>query len=149
MVRKFESKNKLIIGSLIFYFSIRTEEIQNIRNSSHDCNIDFVKIIRQIDMESWLHMPQAFSKLISTMEQVNGIGVLTNVLCDENVHELIRSEAADCVAKITSPNLNLYYRLTGFIENIKDLIGALTREYSTVCVAKRPSSESRLAPRFV
>ncbi len=63
---------------------------------------------------------------VDTIEQVNGIGILTNLLCDSNADEHIRTEAAGCIAQITSPTLNLYHRLTGFIENIKDLIYALT-----------------------
>ena len=63
---------------------------------------------------------------IETMEQVGGVGYLTDILCNEETDEWVRTEAAGCVAQITSPTLDLGHRLTGFIENMQDLVGALT-----------------------
>ena len=66
---------------------------------------------------------------IDSMEQVGGIGCLTQILCDENNDEWTRTEAAGCIAQITSPTLNLCHRLTGFIENMEDLVRALTSKF--------------------
>lgn len=63
---------------------------------------------------------------IDSMEQVGGIGCLTHILCDENADEWTRTEAAGCIAQLTSPTLDLCHRLTGFIENMEDLVRALT-----------------------
>jgi hypothetical protein len=79
------------------------------------------------------------------MEQVGGIGCLTHILCDETNNEWTRTESAGCIAQITSPTLNLCNRLTGFIENMEDLVRALTSKrrntffvlFTVICYAIR------------
>lgn len=66
------------------------------------------------------------AECIDSMEKVSGVGYLTDILCNENADEWIRTEAAGCIAQLTSPTLDLCHRLTGFIENMEDLISALT-----------------------
>lgn len=39
---------------------------------------------------------------------------------------MVRSEAAGVVAQITSPNLDHYKHINGFIENMEDLVRSLT-----------------------
>ena len=42
---------------------------------------------------------------------------------------MVRSEAAGVVAQITSPTLDHYQHINGFIENMEDLIRSLTSMY--------------------
>ena len=52
---------------------------------------------------------------------------LSDILSDVGgVTEMVRSEAAGVIAQITSPCLDHYHHLAGFIENMDDIIKALT-----------------------
>ena len=61
-----------------------------------------------------------------SLKQLDSFGLLTDILCDENAQEWTRTEAAGCVAQITSPSLDFCHSLVGFYENMQDLIRALT-----------------------
>jgi hypothetical protein len=60
------------------------------------------------------------------LQRVNCYNILTDILCDENASEWTRTEAGGCIAQITSPQLDFSDHLNGFVENIQDLIRALT-----------------------
>lgn len=66
-----------------------------------------------------------------SLKQLDSFGLLTDILCDENAQEWTRTEAAGCVAQITSPSLDFCHSLVGFYENMQDLIRALTSKIST------------------
>jgi hypothetical protein len=51
-------------------------------------------------------------------------------LANGNVPEVIRSEAAGVVAQITSPCLDHYHHLSGFIDNMDDMVLSLTGIYA-------------------
>ena len=51
---------------------------------------------------------------------------LSDILSADRYNEMVRSEAAGVVAQITSPTLDHYQHITGFIENMEDLIRSLT-----------------------
>ena len=53
-------------------------------------------------------------------------------MCDPRSTEMVRAEAAGVIAQITSPSLDHYQHIAGFIENMEDIIRALTsKSYST------------------
>lgn len=58
--------------------------------------------------------------------QVNGVECLSDILNADKYNEMVRSEAAGVVAQITSPTLDHYQHINGFIENMEDLIRSLT-----------------------
>lgn len=66
------------------------------------------------------------SKSIIELEEVNGVECLTDILCSDRYSEMVRSEAAGVIAQITSPTLDHFRHINGFIENMEDLIRALT-----------------------
>lgn len=51
---------------------------------------------------------------------------LSDILSNEQITESVRSEAAGVIAQITSPCLDHYHHLAGFIENMDDIIRSLT-----------------------
>lgn len=63
---------------------------------------------------------------IHELEKADGIQCLTDILADRSVPEVVRSEAAGVVAQITSPCLEQFHHLAGFIENMEDLVHSLT-----------------------
>lgn len=63
---------------------------------------------------------------LTSLKQIDCIGILTDILCDESAVEWSRTEAAGCIAQIASPSLDFCSHLTGFFENIQDLTRALT-----------------------
>ncbi|XP_078000081.1 protein inscuteable homolog [Glandiceps talaboti] len=63
---------------------------------------------------------------IEELEKADGIECLTDILCDLKTNEDVRTEAAGVIAQITSPELDHYKHIMGFIENLEDLIKALT-----------------------
>ena len=58
--------------------------------------------------------------------KISGIGRLTDILNNKSASETVRCEAAGVIAQITSPTLDHCQHLAGFIENMDDLISALT-----------------------
>ena len=64
--------------------------------------------------------------LSGCMFQVNGVECLSDILNADRYNEMVRSEAAGVVAQITSPTLDHYQHINGFIENMEDLIRSLT-----------------------
>ena len=54
---------------------------------------------------------------------------LSDILNADRYNEMVRSEAAGVVAQITSPTLDHYQHINGFIENMEDLIRSLTSMY--------------------
>ena len=67
--------------------------------------------------------------LSGCMFQVNGVECLSDILNADRYNEMVRSEAAGVVAQITSPTLDHYQHINGFIENMEDLIRSLTSMY--------------------
>ncbi|ELT97127.1 hypothetical protein CAPTEDRAFT_182206 [Capitella teleta] len=63
---------------------------------------------------------------IHELEMVKGVEFLTDLLADSSVPGVVRSEAAGVIAQITSPCLDHYHHLTGFIENMEDMVRSLT-----------------------
>lgn len=64
--------------------------------------------------------------------QANGVECLSDILSADRYNEMVRSEAAGVVAQITSPTVDHYQHINGFIENMEDLIRSLTSEQSEV-----------------
>ncbi|XP_052277363.1 protein inscuteable homolog [Dreissena polymorpha] len=62
---------------------------------------------------------------ILELEKEGGVDILTDILCDKTVSEAVRGEAAGVVAQITSPCLDNFQHITGFIDNVQDLLRAL------------------------
>jgi len=61
---------------------------------------------------------------------VDGVGCLAQILANvDDSSEMVRSEAAGVVAQISSPGLEHYEPVTGFIENMEDLVQSLTGRY--------------------
>ena len=56
--------------------------------------------------------------------------ILTDILCDHTVSEAVRGEAAGVIAQVTSPCLDNFQHIAGFLENVDDLLGALISKYS-------------------
>ncbi|XP_013413958.1 protein inscuteable homolog isoform X1 [Lingula anatina] len=67
------------------------------------------------------------SESILELEKAAGVECLTDILCNEGTTEHLRSEAAGVVAQITSPCLDHNQHISGFIENMEDLIQALLK----------------------
>nr|XP_002734766.1 PREDICTED: protein inscuteable homolog [Saccoglossus kowalevskii] len=63
---------------------------------------------------------------IDELEKADGVECITDILCDVKTSEDVRTEAAGVIAQITSPDLDHYKHIIGFIENLEDLIKALT-----------------------
>lgn len=81
---------------------------------------------------------------LKSLKKINCFSILTDILCDEQASEWTRTECAGCVGKknfktiklrfdhlfflaqITSPYLDFCENLKGFMDNIEDLIRALT-----------------------
>jgi len=62
----------------------------------------------------------------NSLQKIDCFGILTDILCDEMAQEWTRTEAAGCIAQITSPYMEFCESLTGFLENMEDLTRALT-----------------------
>ncbi|WAR07922.1 INSC-like protein [Mya arenaria] len=62
---------------------------------------------------------------ILELEKEGGVDILTDILCDATVSEAVRGEAAGVVAQITSPCLDNFQHIAGFLENVQDLLSAL------------------------
>ena len=60
--------------------------------------------------------------------QVGGVECLSDILSEEKQAECVRCEAAGVIAQITSPCLDYYQHMTGFIEHMDDLVKSLTGE---------------------
>ena len=56
---------------------------------------------------------------MSSPLQVNGVECLTDILGADRYSEMVRSEAAGVIAQITSPSLEHYQHINGFIENME------------------------------
>lgn len=63
---------------------------------------------------------------LATLQQVDSISILTDIVCDEQLQEWTRTECAGCVAQISSPYLDFWPKLKNTNENLSDLIRALT-----------------------
>jgi hypothetical protein len=46
------------------------DNIQTLRIYSHNINVEFMKLIRRIDIENWLHIPHTVRKLINTIRRI-------------------------------------------------------------------------------
>ena len=57
---------------------------------------------------------------------MGGVENLSDMLNSQSASEAIRAEAAGVVAQITSPCLDQYQHLAGFLENMEDLVKSLT-----------------------
>lgn len=66
------------------------------------------------------------TECIDELEKVGGVSSLSDILSNETVSEGVRSEAAGVVAQITSPCLDQYHNLAGFLEHMDDLVKSLT-----------------------
>ncbi|KAK3595203.1 hypothetical protein CHS0354_021518 [Potamilus streckersoni] len=62
---------------------------------------------------------------ILELAKEGGIECLTDILCDTTVSEAVRGEAAGVVAQVTSPYLDNFHHIAGFLENVQDLLGSL------------------------
>ncbi|XP_070543128.1 protein inscuteable homolog isoform X3 [Ptychodera flava] len=62
---------------------------------------------------------------IVELERADGVECITDILCDTKTSEDVRTEAAGVIAQITSPDLDHYKPIMGFIENLEDLVKAL------------------------
>ncbi|KAL3881407.1 hypothetical protein ACJMK2_027852 [Sinanodonta woodiana] len=62
---------------------------------------------------------------ILELEKEGGMECLTDILCDTTVSEAVRGEAAGVVAQVTSPCLDNFQHIAGFLENVHDLLGSL------------------------
>ncbi|KAG8438442.1 hypothetical protein GDO86_008937 [Hymenochirus boettgeri] len=61
------------------------------------------------------------------LEKVDGILCLTDMLMDESQGEDTRAEVAAVIAQITSPHLAFTQHLSGFLENMEEIVSALLR----------------------
>lgn len=68
---------------------------------------------------------------ILELEKEGGVDILTDILCDKTVSEAVRGEAAGVVAQITSPCLDNFQHISGFLENVQDLLSALMSKLSS------------------
>ena len=68
------------------------------------------------------------AECILELEKEGGVDILTDILCDHTVSEAVRGEAAGVIAQITSPCLDNFQHIAGFLENVDDLLGALIGE---------------------
>lgn len=57
--------------------------------------------------------------------QVGGVDCVRDILCDSGSSEELLGEAAGVIAQITSPCLENYQHISGFQENMTDLVPAL------------------------
>lgn len=64
---------------------------------------------------------------ILELEKEGGIDSLADILCDNTISEAVRGEAAGVIAQITSPCLDNFQHISGFLENVEDLLSALTK----------------------
>ncbi|KAL4233063.1 hypothetical protein ACF0H5_007749 [Mactra antiquata] len=62
---------------------------------------------------------------ILELEKEGGVDSLTDILCDAMISEAVRGEAAGVIAQITSPCLDNFQHITGFLDNVQDLLSAL------------------------
>ena len=67
---------------------------------------------------------------ILELEKEGGVDSLTDILCDKTITEAVRGEAAGVIAQITSPCLDNFQHMTGFLENVEDLLHALISRLS-------------------
>lgn len=72
-------------------------------------------------------MPESILEL----EKEGGIDSLTDILCDQTISEAVRGEAAGVIAQITSPCLDNFQHISGFLENVQDLLSALISMFLT------------------
>ena len=70
---------------------------------------------------------------ILELEKEGGVDILTDILCDKTVSEAVRGEAAGVVAQITSPCLDNFQHISGFLENVQDLLSALISRFYIIC----------------
>ncbi|XP_064628598.1 protein inscuteable homolog isoform X2 [Lineus longissimus] len=91
---------------------------------------------KELFISLWPHALRAVatvccvSECVQDLEKANGVEHLTDILNNYSVTEYTRSEAAGVVAQITSPCLDHYHHLNGFLENMEDL----TRSLTVLCV---------------
>ncbi|XP_043938717.1 protein inscuteable homolog isoform X2 [Protopterus annectens] len=64
---------------------------------------------------------------INQLEKVDGILCLTDILTDETNSESSRAEAAAVVAQITSPHVTCTQHLGSFLENMEEILAALSK----------------------
>ncbi|XP_064611616.1 protein inscuteable homolog isoform X2 [Liolophura sinensis] len=62
---------------------------------------------------------------ILELERVGGVECVREILCDSRSSEELLGEAAGVIAQITSPCLENYQHISGFQENMADLVPAL------------------------
>ncbi|XP_022110014.1 protein inscuteable homolog isoform X2 [Acanthaster planci] len=60
------------------------------------------------------------------LERASGVEYLSEILSSPSATESVKAEAASVVAQITSPNIDNYHHLLGFIEYMEDLLKELT-----------------------
>ncbi|XP_067947908.1 protein inscuteable homolog isoform X2 [Watersipora subatra] len=89
------------------------------------CRSDILEVLRAQCLRAIATLC-CVSKSILELEEANGVEVLSDILSAERYNEMVRSEAAGVVAQITSPTLDHYQHINGFIENMEDLIRSLT-----------------------
>ena len=65
---------------------------------------------------------------ILELEKEGGVDILAEILCDKNMSEAVRGEAAGVIAQITSPCLDNFHHIAGFLDNAGDLLQALIRK---------------------
>lgn len=116
----------------ILEVSLKSEQIKNVFIESHGILILFSTLRENYFRNSLELLLRTLSVLCShidslhSLQQIDCFGTLADILCDELASEWTRTEAAGCIAQITSPSLDLCHNLTGFLENIQDLTRALT-----------------------
>ena len=78
------------------------------------------------------------SESIEELEKVGGVERLSDMLSSQSAStsEAVRAEAAGVVAQILSPCLEQYTHVAGFLENMDDLVRALTSECGA-CLSRR------------
>jgi len=62
---------------------------------------------------------------ILELEKEGGVDILTDILCDASAPEAVKGEAAGVVAQVTSPCLDNFQHITGFLDNVEELLRAL------------------------
>ncbi|XP_038071914.1 protein inscuteable homolog isoform X2 [Patiria miniata] len=60
------------------------------------------------------------------LERASGVEYLSEILSSPTATESVKAEAASVIAQITSPNIDNYHHLLGFIEYMEDLLKELT-----------------------
>ena len=58
--------------------------------------------------------------------QASGVEYLSEILSSPTSTESVKAEAASVIAQITSPSIDNYHHLLGFIEYMEDLLKELT-----------------------